>query len=364
MTLFEDRRTGGPATHVLIVGCGAYPHLAASPSPPFGLRPLSSPAKSAAAIAEFFATKYKNDRAPLGTIEVLASPASDPRIGPCDLASIAAAAGRWFNFCDSDEENVAVFYFCGHGFERGTELALLADDFGRTPPPLNPMNEAINLDALVEGMARCRARGQCFFIDCCRDLPESQAQTLGSFGVAILQPFAKPLNAGRDYSIYYATGATSRAFGRVNAPSRFTEALLRAMRGAGADEENGAWRVDTSALHRGLRAIFELENGRPGVPKQVPRLGGNTYGFVLHELAAPPEVPVVIGCDPTTRNVDAKFLVSDPAGKQWSRDALPEDWEIELSVAEYSLEIAISQQVVSSSLPVWPPSRTRRVRVP
>src|SRR5262249_28955060 len=154
------------------------------------------------------------------------------------------------------------------------------------------------------------------------------------------------------YSLYYATGATSRAFGRGGQPSRFTQALLRAFRGAGSDEYNGAWRVDTSALTRGIKALLDLENRLPNMPQQTARFGGNTSGILLHELTGPPEIPVLIGCDPAAETSHSKFRVSEPGGQQWTREGKTDDWQLELRVADYNLEVSHSGRVLNTSLPV------------
>jgi hypothetical protein len=342
---------------VLAIGAGAYPQLN---DKTFGLQPISSPPVSAVAFARWLEQHHRLQAAPLSTIELLA--ANTPGVTPPTMDAIRTAFTQWYERCDSHPDNVAVFYFAGHAFERGDEMALLADDFGKSP--LNLMSEAIYLKGLELGMARCRARRQCFFIDACRELPQAQAQTLGDFGVTLIQPHLGALQADRDYSIYYATASSAQAYGRTGQVSRFTSALLRALEGAGADDREGPWVVLTSMLHSGIAELFKAENQRPGVPFQLPRLGGSTMGFVLHELARPPQVPVFIGCDPAAHNANAQLRVQRAQQLLHTQGPASGGWELLLEPDRYDVSVQLPHRApIPERLDVRPPIRSRRVRI-
>jgi hypothetical protein len=82
-----------------------------------------------------------NQQAPLGSIELLLSPATinyelpDGGFKQVDAATtpnIQAAFNNWYARANKSEKNVAVFYFCGHGLESDVTLLLL-EDFGSNP---------------------------------------------------------------------------------------------------------------------------------------------------------------------------------------------------------------------------------------
>ena len=84
-------------------------------------------------------TRCTDPVTPLGSVELLLSwPgmgfANQPVEG-ADRDAFGAAFDRWYARCDADPDNVALFYFCGHGCELGDQLLLL-EDFGHSP--LNP----------------------------------------------------------------------------------------------------------------------------------------------------------------------------------------------------------------------------------
>jgi hypothetical protein len=99
---------------------------------PMSLKQLSSPPLSAVALASWFlgrqnptpgATGFHNPNAPLATVEMLFSP-SQPYTRPdsaevlveaATRANIAQGFERWLERAAAHDENVAVFYFCGHG---------------------------------------------------------------------------------------------------------------------------------------------------------------------------------------------------------------------------------------------------------
>ena len=70
------------ATHVLVIGCGAYPYMANAGY--VGVKPLGSPPLSVVRIADWFLgglagksafESFSNADAPIGSLELLISPA-------------------------------------------------------------------------------------------------------------------------------------------------------------------------------------------------------------------------------------------------------------------------------------------------
>lgn len=72
----------GPATHAIVIGVGAYPHLIGGAGPLTnrneGMAQLSSPPLSARALAEWLIESLHDPSKPLATVALLLSE-SDPR---------------------------------------------------------------------------------------------------------------------------------------------------------------------------------------------------------------------------------------------------------------------------------------------
>ena len=182
-TVYEDP-TVASGTHALVIGVGVYDHLIGGSQTvlddPYGLGQLAAPPVSAAAVARWLLQDLVNPQTPLASLEVVIS-APGPRgypetstgsvvVEPATMANIKEAATRWFQRANTNEENVAFFYHCGHGLQ-SSDLALLAQDFGSPGgDPPKRMDNAYNFHRSYRGMARCAAKGQFFFVDACRQV--------------------------------------------------------------------------------------------------------------------------------------------------------------------------------------------------
>jgi hypothetical protein len=207
------------------------------------------------------------------------------------MAAVAAAFEAWYGRCDTHEDNVAVFYFCGHGVERESPFLLL-EDFARSPLAL--LENALDIGQTYQGMARCRAREQYFFVDACREIPFQLLQLLSGNARVLVTPQAVG-DQRRDTALVYATSGGAKAYGRPGRPTRFTEALLRALDGLGGRLDGAGWVVDVSSLQRAVTLL--LGSGAGGAPVQVPSVRGAGLG-VLHTMPHAPLVPVSLACRP------------------------------------------------------------------
>src|SRR4051812_17394929 len=100
-----------PALHAVVIGCGEYP------SWPGGN--LASAVPSAQAFAHFLTEEFHHPECERGTVQLLCSPEVPEGNGPATIAAVQAAVRKWKEAAGSDEKNIAVFYFCGHGIEVG-----------------------------------------------------------------------------------------------------------------------------------------------------------------------------------------------------------------------------------------------------
>jgi hypothetical protein len=383
MTILWERPPGAagpaaPATHVMAVGVGAYPHLEGGSGPPaaatWSLRQLTSPPRSAEAIARWFLERHRNADAPLGSVELLVSDPAGPMnyagtapdggaiaapVEPAAMPGVEAAVKRWFARAHTDERNVAVFFFCGHGVERGDAAALLTQEFGANA--LDPMDDAIDFDGFKLGMDRCRARRQLFVLDACRNTPATLLGMIGGLGRSIVAPnlLARVSDAPRDFPVVYATGQYQTAYGRPGQPSLFTQALLQGFEGSASDDVTGAWLVSTDRLVSAVSALLDLE-ARHGAPVQKAFVGGNSSGFVLHRPGLP-RVPVVVCCEPPALTAQARLEIARNGAIVQSRPPAPDDWVLPLEVDLYDVAATLPAGVRHLALTVRPPYREARL---
>ena len=170
-----------PGTHIFIVGVGEYPELNNSGnrfytdfSGQLSAR-LTSAVQSAVHMANWFIAHYSNPAAPLRSVEMLLSPTqtyvtpganpTSHQVDEANIANIEQTFIDWHDRCDARDDNIAVFYFAGHGLYCTTQL-LLAQDF--LVNQATPLVAAIDYDQTFHEMARCQAKHQFFFIDACR----------------------------------------------------------------------------------------------------------------------------------------------------------------------------------------------------
>src|SRR5262249_51232326 len=154
MTLvWQDPAAHGPRLHAFIAAVADYPHLLGGHGPlaanTYGLSQVGCPAPTGIRIADWLISgQYKNPGCPLGSVEMVLSPANNyvvngnaVAVDAATMANITAAATAWYGRCNTDPGNIAFFYFVGHGLER-VQQYLLPEDFGN-PAVLNPWANCI-----------------------------------------------------------------------------------------------------------------------------------------------------------------------------------------------------------------------------
>src|SRR5262249_40534830 len=131
-------------THVLVIGVGHYAYAKNGASHIDGtvaedLTQLTSPPRSAFAVADWFIESFRQPAKPLASLSMLISDTSPtvykpkPQAGVtniapstggapnhyvpplADFASVRAAAFAWSERLKTSSANMGVFYFCGHG---------------------------------------------------------------------------------------------------------------------------------------------------------------------------------------------------------------------------------------------------------
>jgi hypothetical protein len=326
----------GPATHVIAIGVGAYAHLAngSGVESPHGegMGQLTSAPLSVKAFADWVIGNFDDSR-PLASVRLLASGLpndeyTNPRMGAkhavrrATLDNVKQAVREWKAAGNTLEDNLLIFYFVGHGIASGALQSLLLEDFGATDDA--PLESAIDFRGLYNGMQRCAARNQLYFIDACRAIPAKLLEG-GQAGDAIIQSgiagFAS--KNPRIAPIFFATLLGQDAYGRPGETSVFTDALLRSFDGAGADDSEGPWRLRTTMLLAALdffmrRAVEQYE------VLQIPT-SQDTTSLFFHTLPGPARVPVLLRCSPEAAHAHAVFNIVPQGGAPEVRQGGPLD---------------------------------------
>lgn len=348
--LFFDSGQGGPGTHALIIGVGGYPHLKGGtgtrieyPRLYEKLGQLTSPPRSALAFMNcLYESVHTAWKAPLATIEVLISPApSDPKPGGPSFAfqdatidSIRNAFDRWMNRCDSHADNVAIFYFCGRGFE-SEEQILLASDFGRFPS--QPFSGTFTFDTTRKAFLQHLPETQCFFVDACREVPSS-VMNLGppATAPALMVPYARRVRRCEHDLTLQSYARTKAAFAAPGGVSYFTTALMRALKGdAASTDDSGDLVIRTDGISSRIDELLTAASGH----RQATEKGPAFTPTVLYRLdrAALAGRVFISYVREDSHQVDRLQSVLEAAGVRVWRDTADlwpgEDWRAKIRQA-------------------------------
>ena len=368
MTLFNANIPDEKAqTHVLIIGVGLYPFLPEGGGPiatkTLGLKQLTSPPISASVIADWALGELNNLDAPLGSVELLLSQNDNMQgeIAPlknvykpgvkaalklgvdpgtaistplAEFSEIKQAFGRWFERLNRLEENIALFYFCGHGVE-AADRYLLPSDYGKDK--LVPFSEFINFTQTFNKMNRCKAQTQCWFLDCCRDQPSEvkSAAATGSVGQSLIGDIAGgPFS--RNAPIFHAAAIGKSATGPPGKQSYFVEALTQCLNGTGVSprlDDSDPYAVSTASLGSALSSVIPwLEKQNFDVSMSY-EIGGSTNlpPKRIHFPAEPFEVLASILCIPDKAHTIATLDLADSQGISHLRGATSsEPWRLKV----------------------------------
>jgi hypothetical protein len=275
-----------PALHALIVGVSAYAHLPGGDGDPaprsYGLRQLTATASSAARVAERLREVAPQLTIPLGTCRVLLSPSPAECARRPDLAggtlatreNVRQAALAWREDCNGHRDNIALFYFAGHGVQRSrSDAVLLMRDFAHGGG--NPLYNAVDVNNLFEGMAPTAgrpemARTQLWFIDACRGFP---AEFDNFEKLSATEVFEVELSDhdDRNAPVYFGALPGTSAYSITGEETIFCEAMLECLDGAAGQRPPGSseWKVTVGSLLRGLQAIVGEINEREGGGQEV-----------------------------------------------------------------------------------------------
>ncbi|RXF72858.1 caspase family protein [Hansschlegelia zhihuaiae] len=306
--VFEDPDPQAAGTHVLVIGVSAYDHLLGGreerPELADGMQQLKSAASSARAVADWFLSEFFNAGKPLRSLALLlseAAPAPFPhaRVGAAvtppaaTIGNVTDAVDYWLTRASTNPENMVIFFFAGHGVSTSDPLLFL-QDFGRRVQ--DRYAGSINLNDFVVAMRTKTPGRQLFLIDSCRTIAKTSLALAGAHrGVALVSP-TDVAGTGQSLalqSVHHATTEFAPAFGERAGVSLFTDALLRAFRGGGA-QAHIAWKIGTSGLEQALGAYVARAAAGHGVTQLPERSRGSFF-----EISAPTkiEIPLHVSFD-------------------------------------------------------------------
>ena len=347
MSLVLDRDLAGPAAHALVIGVGHYRHLSGGADEKVQsiqaigiLNQLTSPPRSAVAFSDWLIARKDQWRVPIATVDLLVSPAQEDAdagvVGAtfeaATIANIEAAYANWKARCDADEDNIAIFFFSGHGVEKGEQF-LLAEDFGEQP--LNPWRGAFDFDTTRRAFHSTKSATQCFFVDACRKVTSRMLQQ--DVQVAPLEIVDLTETAECEFDLTMkATASNEAAHGEPKEPSYFTQALESALGGGVAERQNGAWVVNSGQVSARIHDVIGVIKEGQNFPQRCT--SHITRSTLLLETPTP-NVRLVVNCAPDAANSAAQLSCKkEPNGQPLAHSGNGDAWELDVEAGIYTVK--------------------------
>uniref|UniRef100_UPI003F490C37 caspase family protein n=1 Tax=Ensifer adhaerens TaxID=106592 RepID=UPI003F490C37 len=317
--VFDDGVRDKARTHVFIIGVGNYLYGEGDSSTLVagGLAQLTSPPKSASAIAHWFLDGFHNPGQPLGTVTMLVSGQATAEfkgqeLPEATLSNVKKAMLEWRRDFEGHPDNMLVFYFCGHGISFGQKAALLLSDFGSDE---SAYDAAIDLDTLRGTLKNALPGKQLFLIDCCRSRADSlylHEATIGS-RVLSIPAGSRPGGTIAKQCVLFPTLDGEQAFGVPDEVSVFTSCFLDAVNFAGFDNATGTWVSSTMLI---VNAIEQLVGCRLSLAmrnRTVPT-ALEAANFEFNHIAEPQKARSFVTIDDTATWPTATFTATERGG--------------------------------------------------
>jgi hypothetical protein len=356
--LIHEATVAGPATHALVIGVGAYPHLNGGSkklsAQHDGMEQLTSPPVSARMFASWLMSEFSHPTKPLASVALLLSEAApgpfvDPKqpaknfaVAEANSTNVRLAVQHLFKRGDENADNLLIFYFCGHGIAAGTDTALLLADYGAND--LNALEGAIDFRRLRLGMARSKASEQCYFVDACRASTDTLIEATGHAGQVVIGGGIRESGLPpRRAPVFYATMNGFKAFALPGKPTIFTDALLKALRDLAADDEMGDWRVSTNRIQNAVEHVAARQSLE--IKKQQVPTADDVSNVHLNFLTAPPQALVYVKTDPPEALASASLAYQTPGSTPLP--APPEgrngtEWALQLPAGNYDFTVTFA----------------------
>jgi hypothetical protein len=336
-----------PRLHAFIIGVGDYPHLMGGAGNAavanFNLPQLTTTVHTAMRIAEWLCTEYANPAVPLGSIELLLSPAQavtrpDGKQVPIDAASMANVRkvfeDQWYPRCHAQQGNIAFSYFAGHGISTASQYLLLSD-FGNPAKP-NLWANCIDFDGMRVGMRANHADHQLFFVDACREKPIDALVQLNPNGEPLCT--ASIFDQVASVGVYHAAADGQQAYGPPNGITFFATALLDSLQGAGALHKKGQWFVDTFQLGAGLGHVMKDLAAQHNQPLSCnPSSSG--IPVILH-VPQSPKIRASVVCPNPQASAESEIVVLQGGATVQSKKGDDRPWRGHLAPGDVDVTVS------------------------
>ena len=340
----------GPKTHVLLIGVGGYQFLkggsnAREQSPELQeLGQLTSPMASIAAlykkVIEYDVQNVWSNK--LGSIEILLTPPPgaapvlpELNIENASLANIRKAYFSWKQRCEQHEDNVALFYYCGHGFQKKHQL-LLADDFGEIPA--NPWLGAFDFDDTRDAFYSCKAKTPVFLVDACRQVTIEMLEKDLTVAPIDLPSLFNPAES-KNHLTLKATASGQSAYGKKNEPTYFVQAVINGLDGLVArQDENDEWLIETSGLGTNIHTLLDLVNSQQSFKQRCQMACGLPAEIIKRKAA--PMAWLEVSCVPDEALPHAGLTCVediDVVTETHKRPPMADKWKLNIKAATYRI---------------------------
>ncbi|VBT21742.1 Uncharacterized protein containing caspase domain [Burkholderia pseudomallei] len=345
-----------PGIHILLVGVDNYPYLHAKDGLPTelgdGFDVLDAPSYSSNLLARRFADGdlLRLPDLEVKSIDVLSSrgtvPVLNSRIKPENpsFENVRRAIERWYELGQQSEDNLLIFYFCGHGVQHSARRhSLLCGDFGSHK--LSPFDHAIDYEGFESGMRSCAARRQIFLIDTCRTSASELTNRFSGTGSGVVARRAPVDLTNVAQSVIWATAGGAQAWAPDREPSVFADAFLRCLRGGGAelDYKTGGMVATAASIQRAMTQYLWAVTDADQEPQTEQPIG---KAFNLHEYGNELHVPVVVRCNPEAHTPGASLSCLKDGVTVKKRRPYPviraDRWVLELPQGDYTFRAVSS----------------------
>ncbi|HEV7409517.1 MAG TPA: caspase family protein [Bradyrhizobium sp.] len=310
MALVIDNRAtvkNEPGVHLLIVGVSQYVNLPdhddIAREETWFLNKLTSPALSAFKIYQFL-TANNALALPLKTARLLLSPSqlevnNAPALatagaGRANRAAFEADALDWREDAKTNPKDMTIFYFSGHGMQRGPDDGvLMLEDF---LAPGGKLNKCFEVSDIKAGMAPSEtfpdiALTQFYFVDACMAREAVQTKFVS---LTVPEVFSAELNVvdKRWAPIIFSAVDGAVSLGLNGKPSHFSEALTLALE-RGAEEAveldgNTVWPITPLTIKTAVDLYYRKHQ------LGDVKLGGIVGEPVIRYLPGPPDVDISV----------------------------------------------------------------------
>jgi caspase domain-containing protein len=360
----SDGAVAGAGVHALIVGVSDYLHLPPMDVPPSAdtwfLSKLTSAALSAYRVYQWLAANQL--RLPLKSVRLLLSPsqreleaepalrtltvpdAQQTTVPRASRATFEGAVRAWRRDAAQNPDDMALFYFAGHGLQRVVdEGVLLFDDFLEADhPPLSKCALVGNLRAgLTPSVSIPKvANTQFFFLDCCLLQPEALArfanpQVPDIFGIEATGPVDR-----RESVVLFSTLNRAMSIGRDGQPSHFAGSLLSAFEQAAEEpvEIDGlgtVWPVTAQTIKTAVNLYYD--RNKLGTKVKMDNYIGEP---IIRYLGAPPDVKLSILIQPGQLDCSSTLLDdSNNNALPASAPFVTTEFDVTIKAGGYKMEI-------------------------